>query len=105
VEDVLNRVKIAIGKVACRDKIASINNLVMKDSSTIFNAFNRYSFVAVKNISVVCFEVFTVLMLRCIDGLADPNALKECSYLLTLLQSVTSQKTRILISSSVANGG
>lgn len=103
-EDVLNRVKIAIGKVACRDKIASIN-LVMKDSPTIFNAFNRYSFVAIKNISVVCFEVFTVLMLRCIDGLADPDALKECSYPLTLLQSVTSQKTRILISSFVANGG
>jgi hypothetical protein len=46
VEDVLNRVKRAIGKVACRDKIASIN-LVMKDSPTIFNAFNRYSFVAI----------------------------------------------------------
>jgi len=59
-EDVLNRVKRAIGKVACRDKIASINNLVMKDSPTIFNAFNRYSFVSIENISVVCFEVSTV---------------------------------------------
>lgn len=89
-EDVLNRVKRAIGKVACRDKIASINNLVMKDSPTICNAFNRYSFVATENISLECFEVSTVLMLRCIDGLADSDALKECLYLLTLLQSVTS---------------
>jgi hypothetical protein len=46
VEDVLNRMKRAIGKVAYRDKIASINNLLMKDSPTIYNAFNRYSFVA-----------------------------------------------------------
>ena len=45
-EDVLNRVKRAIGKVAPRDKRVLINNLVMKDSPTIFNAFNRYSFVA-----------------------------------------------------------
>jgi len=103
VEDVLNRVKRAIGKVACRDKIASINNLVMKDS--IFNVFNRYSFVAIDNISFVCFDVSTVFMLHCIDGLADLDALKECLYLLTLLQSVTSQKTRILISSFVANRG
>ena len=70
--------KRAIGKVACRDKIASINNLVMKDSPAIFNTFNRYSFVAIENVSVVCFEVSTVLMLRCIDGLADPDAWKEC---------------------------
>jgi len=85
-ENVLNR---TIGKVACRDKIASINNLVMKDSPTIFNAFNRYSFVASET-SQLCALKFPVLMLRCIDGLADPDALKECLYLLTLLQSVTS---------------
>jgi hypothetical protein len=105
VEDVLNRVKRTIGKAACRDKIASINNLVMKVSPTIFDACNRYSFVAIENISVVCFEVSTVLMLCCIGGLADPDALKECLYLLTLLQSVTSHKTRIVITSFVANRG
>lgn len=77
-EDVLNRVKRAFGKVACRDKIASINNkLIMKDSPTLFSAFNRYSFVVIEDISLVCFEVSTVLMLCCVDGLADSDALKE----------------------------
>jgi hypothetical protein len=49
----------------------------MKDSPTIFSAFNRYSFVVIEDISLVCFEVSTVLMLRCVDGLADSDALKE----------------------------
>ena len=38
----------------------------------------------------------------CIDGLADPDALKECLYLLTLLQRLTSWKISIHISSFVA---
>jgi len=41
-------------------------------------------------------------MLRCVDWLADPDALKEYLYLLTVLQSVTSWKIYILISSFVA---